>query len=79
MLAHDFKGSRGRQAHRASLEARWHGVGLLVCGEAGMLTGLIFAQERESGKEKRPSGGREIQCNYRVTSRAGEKSTRRQH
>lgn len=24
---------------------------------------------RESGKEKRPVGGREIQCNYRVMSR----------
>lgn len=46
-LAHDFGGSRERQARLASLEAHWHSVGLLVPGEAGMLMGLISARERQ--------------------------------
>lgn len=61
-LAHDFRGSRGMQARLASLEACWHCAGSLVRGEAGTLTGLLSAQQRQWKGRKASRRERKKSC-----------------
>lgn len=76
-LAHDFGGSRGRRACLASREVRWRGVGLLVCGEAGMLMGLLSARERQSKGKK--ASRRERKKSSAITGWQVEQGKNQQH